>query len=348
MDDTTNATLTTANTTNTGSSSVEKEEQTRAAISATLPPRRGDGGGDDISSSSESTQDEFDFIESTWENGVETGLTIQWPSSHRPLVLSTKLTEDLIAPLFDGTQWAGTRVWKAAVVALEYLLQEYPSLRTQSNDTTSKGASLLEVGCGLGVPAMLWHLLQETMNSDEEEGEDCSASITSFPPRVVLTDMPDLLPQLEANVQGNFADYYGKSIQAKAFDWSAQGLRDLWKEEALVLKQAHDEATTTDTQTPSPSPRVFDICLNCDCIYEQLYGRESWQALADVLAEVARVSPSTLLVTSVERRNGDGLEDFLQRLEASGTVQRPIQRALRIDDDPHHVIEIYVARGRSD
>ena len=92
--------------------------------------------------------------------------------------------------------------------------------------------------------------------------------------------------------------------------------------------------------------RLFDICLNCDCVYEQLYGRASWEALADVLAEVARLSPQTLLVTCVERRNGDGLEAFLERLEGTGTVQTPIPRVLHNADDPHHVIEIYVARGR--
>ena len=97
---------------------------------------------------------EFDFIESTYENDVETGLTINFPNSSRPLHLSTKLEQDEIAPLFNGTQWAGTRIWKAAVLALEYLLEKYPH-----KDDHASTKSMLELGCGLGLPAMVWHLL---------------------------------------------------------------------------------------------------------------------------------------------------------------------------------------------
>ncbi len=268
---------------------------------------------------SESTEDEFDFIESRWENGVETGLIISWPNASRSLHLSTKLTEDMIAPLFDGTQWAGTRVWKAAIVALEYLLKEHSSMK-----------SLLELGCGLGVPSMLWHLLQE----NERLNTPSLSPLVSR--KVVLTDMPDLLPQLEANVKENFPESYGKSIHAKALDWSTVALQKLWQEEIN---------NTTPQQDNTTPQRVFDICLNCDCIYEPLYGRQAWESLADVLAEVARLSPSTLLVTSVERRTADGLDDFWERLKNTGTVQT-IERVLRNDDDPHHVIEIYVTRGR--
>lgn len=277
--------------------------------------------------------DEFDFIESSWENGVETGLTISWPTSPRakPLHLSTKLQEDCIAPLFDGTQWAGTRVWKAAVVALEYLLEKYPLRESSEPDAPrSPNRSLLELGCGLGVPAMLWHLLQESPSS--------SPSSSSLPDRVVLSDMPDLLPQLKGNVGSNFADYYGKSIEARALSWSADEIDKLLDSELQL-------SVDRDGEGASSKQPIFDICLNCDCVYEPLYGRDAWEALADALAQVARRSPSTILVTSVERRNGDGLENFLDRLGATGTVQLPIECVLRNDDDKHHVIEIYVTKG---
>jgi hypothetical protein len=221
--------------------------------------------------------------------------------------LSTKLSEDAIAPLFDGTQWAGTRVWKAAIVALEYCLEHY------APTTTTTKTSMLELGCGLGVPGMLWHLLLDQ--------------------RVVVTDQPDLVSQLDANLQRNFPDSSSSSsstsndntIQAQALSWSAEGIR------ALLLQQQQSSS--------------FDICLNCDCIYEPLYGRDAWEALSDVLSVIATESPSTILVTSVERRNGDGLEHFLERLEGTGTVVTPIQRVLRNSEDPHHVIEIYVTKG---
>lgn len=314
--------------------------------------------------------DEFDFITSQWENGVETGLTISWPGSHRPLQLSTKLTEDRIAPLFDGTQWAGTRVWKAAVVALEYILSlnnlphdqdpngngNGPQQQLQQQpSSTRRYQSLLELGCGLGVPAMVWHLLQQESsttatdyNNKNKQDDSTSCSIDSDSvspsPRVVLTDMPDLLPQLEANVRHNFPDSYGTIIQAKPLDWSKEELQALWKQQEQMTQSSNPNHNHHDDDDDSRGRPVFDICLNCDCIYEPLYGRKAWEALADVLAEVARLSPSTLIVTSVERRTADGVEDFCHRLLHSGTIQS-IQQVLRNDEDPHHIIEVYVTKG---
>jgi len=276
-------------------------------------------------SDSDSTCEEFDFITSKWENGVETGLQLDWPGSHRSITINTKLSEDRIAPLFHGTQWAGTRVWKASVVALEYLLEAFPS-----------GGSLLELGCGLGVPGMVWHLLHEPNKryANELDGDDRDGN-RNTPQRVVLTDMPDLLPQLKENVEGNFSRFYGRSIEAKDLDWSTEALQQL----------LHDETERLPNAGKNDGKTVFDICLNCDCIYEPLYGRDAWEALADVLAEVARQSPSTVLVSSVERRTADGLEDFIQRLEATGVVE-PMRRTLKDDSDPHHIIEIYVTQGK--
>jgi hypothetical protein len=289
-------------------------EEPKNKESASPSPPDADSDHDDDDTDDNHDDDEFDFIQSIWENSVETGLIVQWPKQQpqpqqqnnddkqpipRPLHLSTKLSEDAIAPLFDGTQWAGTRVWKAAIVALEYCLEHY------APTTTTTSSSLLELGCGLGVPGMLWHLLLEQ--------------------RVVLTDQPDLLSQLDANLHRNFPNNSSttSTIQAQALSWSAAGIR------ALLAEQI----------------QPFDICLNCDCIYEPLYGRDAWEALSDVLSVVAKESPSTILVTSVERRNGDGLENFLERLEGTGNVVTPIQLVLRNDEDPHHIIEIYVTKG---
>ena len=325
----------------------EDPDHPRDILSSTFIRDNVDNDDDDT----DNDEEEFDFITSQWENGVEIGLTISWPGSHRPLQLSTKLTEDRIAPLFDGTQWAGTRVWKAAVVALEYLLslQLSSSTTTITTTTTTNNPqqpypSLLELGCGLGVPAMIWHLLQEASHVDTP-----TAGATSKPlSRVVLTDMPDLLPQLEANVRHNFPDSYGTCIQAKPLDWSKEGLQTLWKQEQEQQRELEEKRMTTSSEESNLTDRrhapVFDICLNCDCIYEPLYGRKAWESLADVLAEVARVSPSTLIVTSVERRTGDGVEEFWHRLQDSGTIQS-VQQVIRNDEDPHHIIEVYVTKG---
>jgi hypothetical protein len=66
--------------------------------------------------------------------------------------------------------------------------------------------------------------------------------------------------------------------------------------------------------------------------------------LADTLSELAKQNPSILLVTSVERRNADAVEKFVERLGQSPYVSL-VERVLLDDKDPHHPIEIYVARG---
>ena len=299
---------------------------------------------DDDDSTVNTDDEEFsDFISSQWKDSVEVGLAIDYPlpytnyladpsiknkkdpivgkslvidgesnsdqeennTSRLPtLSLSTVLQEGSIAPLFDGTQWAGTRVWKAAVVGLEYILRQRP---------TQKLGALLELGCGLGVPGMIW---KQVLNA---EGGSSS-------PRVILTDRDSLVPQLQANVEDNFRG--DSSIEAVALDWSTEGIASLLRTE----KESHNT--------------IFDVCINCDCVYEPLYGRKAWESLVDVLSEVALTSPSTLLVTALERRNADNVEGFLSALEATGRVETPIRRVVRHDEDPHHVIEIYVTKGK--
>jgi hypothetical protein len=271
-----------------------------------MSDKQNDDDDDEKSINSDSDdEDEFPFIESKWQDSVETGLIISWPpAAPRVVELSTKLPEDAIAPLFDGTQWAGTRVWKAAIVALEYLVEH-----DDENYT-----SLLELGCGLGVPGMLWYCWKQMQIEKKNDGDKTAAC------EVVLTDQPDLLTQLQGNLESNFTEE--QKISALPLSWSREGILEIL-------------ATTK-----------FDVCLNCDCIYTPLYGRDSWLALGDVLETVAKESPSTLLVTSVERRNGDGLEEFLERLQATGAVQE-IERVLRNEEDKHHVIEIYVTKGKT-
>jgi hypothetical protein len=188
-------------------------------------------------------------------------------------------------------------IWKAAILAIEYLI------RLKQTDQ-NLGTSLLELGCGLGVPGMIWKqlLLHEQMGG-----------------RVVLTDRDSLLTQLDINIEKNLRY---KNIIASPLDWSTDGIKKLLNNEI----------------------NPFDICLNCDCVYEPLYGRQSWESLADVLIEIAKQSPSTLLVTSVERRNQDNLDGFLTKLKMSGVIGK-IDCVIKDSTDPHHIIEIYVTKG---
>jgi hypothetical protein len=272
----------------------------------------------------EDSDDEYvdQFLESQWQDGVEIGLVVSWPTMKHSLQLSTKLPQESITPLFDGTGWAGTRVWKAALMAIEYLEEHY-----LLDASSQRPRSLLELGCGLGVPSMICHSLQTQQQIE-----------MSSDYKVVVTDQPSLVSQLQANLQTNFPD--DDQILARGLSWSREGVLEL-------LQQLKDKEGGISSSLASSPYYPFDICLNCDCIYEPLYGKDSWMALADVLQTIAEHSPHTIMITSVERRNADGLESFFDRLHSCGFLDGSCTECvLRNDDDKHHIVEIYVTKSK--
>jgi Lysine methyltransferase len=232
--------------------------------------------------------------------GLEVGIRVSWPGTFASTAdggnensggqenigweLSTCLSSDFIAPLFHGTQWAGTRVWRAAVVALEYLLSDEAEFHIGSHHT------LLELGCGLGVPGMVLHSLRK-----------CTT---------ILTDMGDLIPTVHENVRQAFpesiADCQGGvrqgTIEARELDWSVAGVHRL-----------RDETGVSN----------FDVVLNCDCIFEPLYG-DSWKHLLQCQVALLELNPSAYVFTSVERRNYDGIEKYLHAASDAGLVPIPV------------------------
>lgn len=152
-------------------------------------------------SDDEDNADDYDWCTSVRsQSGLETALAIDYPSAPCTFHLSTCMDESQIAPMFDGTQWAGTRIWPAAVECLEYVLENSDELLPQKEDST-----VLELGCGLGLPGMLLQLLR-----------GCT---------VVLTDKAELVQQMRGNL--NQEAFERRSIQAKALDWSAPGVDEL-------------------------------------------------------------------------------------------------------------------------
>ena len=321
---------------------------------------------------------------------VETGVVVNYPGLvdpaskfNKPLTLSTVLQEDDLAPLFHGTQWAGTRVWKAALIAIDYVLQNV--IAPMQQDGQQQTLSFLELGCGLGVPGMVLHALHPTVFTN-----------------VVLTDQQALLEQLNHNLKENFGTEVNDdnaetrqidsmyNIHARALSWTSfseqekhdQGHQN--QDDEAIDNSTTDKATETTIQSLVEEMGPFDICLNCDCVYEPLYGRQAWIALADTLTTLAKINHSKckhrnnnnkkddetatsscltnrplLLLTSVERRTADAVEDFLQRLESQlqevitnnmvggeeETCAKVIIKRVLVDDsDPHHVIEIYSAK----
>ena len=202
-------------------------------------------------------------------------------------------------------KWAGTRIWRAAVVALQYLLCE-----SCPCPTTSEKTNVIELGCGLGVPGMLLGLLWPNLR------------------RVVLTDKDELVEQLEHNLEQlrcrrQKMSFSASTLQAASLDWSAEGVRGLVASMGL-------------------SKRGFDVALNCDCVYEPLYG-ESWKLLVDCQEELLRLNPNAYVLTSVERRRADGVERYLDRLKRSNLVDSVEQ--VKVPFDYPKEVELYRIRG---
>jgi len=274
--------------------------------------------------------EEYINFKSIRVDGLEEAISFSWPGIYeeanndvgddiendgeiekklRKLVISTLLEEDDLAPLFDGSRWAGTRLWAAAVRAVQYINGRLPGTEdlVQTKENDGKAISLLELGCGLGVPGMIFHLL------------GCN---------VVLTDQIEILSQLEKNVLGNFPnaeeekkDEIKQSIIAKPLSWSRTDVNSLLND----LGQSNSG---------------FDIVVNCDCVYEPLYGK-SWHLLNETIDELLKVNPQTLVVSSMERRAADGIDLFIEEMknmEHVGSVEK-------VWSDDERRIEIYITRG---
>jgi predicted nicotinamide N-methyase len=277
----------------------------------TPPPPKEEEFSDGEYEDGEGDDDRYDaFFQSIRSpTGLEIGVKVTWPSvmhkdpavAEAPMELSTCLPEDEIAPMFHGTQWAGTRVWRASIVALQYMEQQNNNASSDMKIVRPE-TTLLELGCGLGVPGILLHKLF-----------DCN---------VVLTDMDVLVEQLRQNLVDNgLTPDNNSKIQAQPLDWSVKGLEELFRATEL---------------------QKFDVVLNCDCIYEPLYG-DSWKMLLKVQEELLKVNPATYMLTSVERRKFDCIELYLQGLEDSSVVSRV--EKITVDFDAPPEVELYRLYG---
>ena len=267
-------------------------------------------GDDSLSVESNDALHEFiNFQSKRNSSGLEEAICVNYPfpetieADKRSITISTLLEEDDIAPLFDGACWAGTRVWGAAIFAIKYLIENYGA-------SGGKQKTLCELGCGLGVPGMIWH---------------------QFGGDVVLTEQEKIMSQLKSNTISNFEktcvineqslnDTKEKTIQCFPLDWSRDAFQEL-----LISTQHHNG---------------FDIILNCDCVFEPLYG-ESWKRLVEVIDESLRVNPQCTVITSVERRTADGIDSFIEEMKKSKFVGSVALASF----DKKANLELYVAKG---
>lgn len=201
---------------------------------------------------------------------LELGLTLKLPA--KQLNVSTLLGEADLAPIFSGAEWAGTRLWHAAIFMISYLHTHYHEAKRIPPSST-----LIELGCGLGVPG----LVAKTFTNID---------------RVVLTDVDSLLSLTKSNVETNFEK---ENITALPLSWSREGIKKIMKS--------------------NPGGKGFDFCIVTDCVYEPLYGK-SWELLIEVCDEILTLNPNCVCLHSMERRNVDGIDNFLEAMRGLGSV----------------------------
>ena len=107
----------------------------------------------------------------------ENELIVGLPSlGNRQMKFALLHNENDIEPIFSGAAWAGSVLWAAAQVLVEELLL--------NSAVAVRGKSIIELGCGLGIPG-------------------CVASLLGAR-EAVLTEQPTLLALLRQNVTRNF------------------------------------------------------------------------------------------------------------------------------------------------
>ena len=167
---------------------------------------------------------------------------------------------------------------------------------------------MLELGCGLGVPGMVAYQMGAN---------------------VVLTDQESIMSQLNKNIESNFSSSTAENndttniIQAKPLSWSRSAIQNLLS--SLSTQQI----------------QKFDFILNCDCVYEPLYG-DSWKLLVEVLDDLFASNPNAISLTSVERRAFDGIDDFLSTLNQC----KHVHETNKVYIDEKHHIELYITTGK--
>ena len=249
------------------------------------------------------------------EDKLEEGILISFPPSHQhpPLRISTLLPPSSLAPLFSGSEWAGTRLWAAATHLSTHFHKTYvlpPSASASASPSFPPlaSASLIELGCGLGVPGMLAKVWGAR--------------------KVVLTEMDVLVELGKGNVESNFANgpssslsvsSEGAGVEARELDWS--------------------RSSVVEVIENSNGGRSFDYILVTDCVYEPLYG-DSWKHLVEVCDELLIRNPHAVCLHSMERRAKDGIDKFLAAmadLESVDVVEKV---------GGEGVIELYLFHGK--
>jgi predicted nicotinamide N-methyase len=184
-----------------------------------------------------------------------------------------------IQPIFSGAAWAGSVLWAAAEVLVEHMLL--------SKRTVVEGKSVLELGCGLGIPGMICSLLGAK--------------------QVILSEQDQLVPLLVKNIESNFAPR--RSNEDNSVNSTEDNATAAATPQAVALNWGVEEA---ELILSNRKGERFDVILICDCVFEPLYG-DSWKLLCETLGVIV-FDDSTEVLISCERRSEDAIDDFLAML----------------------------------
>ncbi|KAJ8604886.1 hypothetical protein CTAYLR_010418 [Chrysophaeum taylorii] len=182
-------------------------------------------------------------------------------------VVVNAATQDLVISQDTNTSMPGHVLWEVAVVVARLLDQGALPFDVA-------GRSVLELGAGCGVAGMAFALHGAS---------------------VVFTDLPALVPHLEANVRRNLGPPMEQPCEWAVipYDW-------------------------TDTIPNRLRGRHFDLVLATDCVYHA----HLVDPLLDALRAVA--DPTSTLLLVYERRDPDVLARFEAELKRAFKVKRPI------------------------
>jgi predicted nicotinamide N-methyase len=199
----------------------------------------------------------------------EDEMLVRIPSLGKSITLELTQSEYEIEPMFSGASWAGSVLWAAASVLCEHCLL--------NSSVPVADTSVLELGCGLGIPGMVCSLLGAR--------------------EVALTEQPQLVPLLEKNLLKNASVFAADELATRA------------PPAALALSWGTAEA---EAFLEARGGKRFDTILICDCVFEPLYG-DSWKLLCETLVVLADSSTNVLIAS--ERRSEDCIPEFQATLE---------------------------------
>jgi predicted nicotinamide N-methyase len=246
-----------------------------------------------------------------------------------------------IEPIFSGAAWAGSVLWAAAEALV--------TTQLLAGATSVAGRRVLELGAGLGIPGMVCSLLgaQEAVLSEQPQlvpllddnvarNFDPSASGNGLAGSTVFKPAAD---DAAASSENGAIDHrVVVRPSTSALSWGTAETDEFLeaRRAALSLVNRSDELD-------------FHVILVCDCVFEPLYG-DSWKLLADSLAVLAHpsglvekldsgasaaesaegtdaavgdeegCSAATVVLIACERRDEDGIPEFLARLDAAFEV----------------------------